>query len=468
MRPVVVCGLAGGALAVGVQLGRALQRRSSRSRAEEAQAEAARPDAPRELQPPACVPASAPAADAQETRVMDGKAIAEKVRIEMKQAAEQLYAEHKVKPGLAVVLVGTRKDSETYVRMKKKAAMEANFHSVDVVLPETVSQVELLAEVHKLNADSAVHAILVQLPLPAHIDEPAVLKAIKVEKDVDGFSALNIGNLVLKGGDPPLAIPCTPAGCVELLQRSGVDVRGKHAVVLGRSNIVGMPVAALLQSMDATVTVCHSRTQGMADHVRRADLIIAAIGKPEFVRGDWLKPGCIVIDVGINAVDDASKKLGHRLVGDVNYAEAQGIASLISPVPGGVGPMTIAMLLKNTINLARLSIGLPRLPLRNTSTKAAKAAATALPSEQDYAVVVVPGGASADPWASAVKAAALRERVQTLASAQAPPAVVLEASSCGNGAPPVSLIAFGSDGSRAKVVCSGASFEEAATHIGGA
>jgi len=191
-----------------------------------------------------------------------------------------------------------------------------------------------------------------------------VLKAIAVEKDADGFSALNVGNLCLKGGDPPLAIPCTPAGCVELLQRSGVDVRGKDAVVIGRSNIVGMPVASLLQSMDATVTVCHSRTRDMAAKVRGADIVVAAIGKAEFVRGAWLKPGCIVIDVGINSKNAPERKSGYRLVGDVNYDEASRVASAITPVPGGVGPMTIAMLLFNTVNLARHSLGLERRALR--------------------------------------------------------------------------------------------------------
>jgi len=369
-----------------------------------------------------------------------------------------------VKPGLAVVLVGERKDSQSYVRMKKKAALECDFHSVDITLPETVSQADLLAEVRKLNDDPKVHAILVQLPLPSHIDEPTVLKEIKVEKDADGFSAMNVGNLCLRGGEPPLAIPCTPAGCIELLQRSGVEVAGKNAVVLGRSNIVGMPVAALLQSMDATVQVLHSRTKDNLEHVRRADIVVAAIGKPDFVRGTWLKPGCMVIDVGINAVDDPTKKLGHRLVGDVNFAEAQGVAAMITPVPGGVGPMTIAMLLKNTLNLARHHLGLPRLPLRKTSVAAAKKAATALPAEQAYAVVV-DSGAGGDVWASAVKAAALREHVQGAAGCPSLPAVVLEASV--KPSAHVTLVAMNNDGSRSKIVASGKTFEEATAGIGG-
>jgi len=298
--------------------------------------------------------------------LIDGKAISAAVRADVKEGVASLLAEKNVRPGLAVILVGERKDSQSYVRNKKKAAAECDFHTVDVDLPDTVSQEDVLKEVERLNADPAVHGILVQLPLPKHIDEPTILKTIKVEKDADGFSAMNIGNLCLKGGDPPMAIPCTPAGCIEMLQRSNVEISGKNAVVIGRSNIVGMPVAALLQSCDATVTVCHSRTKNMEEIVRQADIVVAAIGKAFYVKGSWLKPGCVVIDVGINAIDDASKKLGYRLVGDVEFSEAKLVASKITPVPGGVGPMTIAMLLKNTLNLARQSVGLERIPLRNT------------------------------------------------------------------------------------------------------
>lgn len=345
VKPLALCGAIGGALLLGFHAGRALSR---------GDAESAEP--PRKM--------AKPAASAVETQKIDGKAIAEQVRKEVKDMAESLKKEHGICPGLAVILVGTRKDSQSYVRNKKKAAAEVNFHTVDVDLPETVSQEDMLAEVEKLNQDPNVHAILVQLPLPKHIDESTVLKSIRVEKDADGFSAQNIGNLCLRGGEPPLALACTPAGCIELLQRSGVTVSGKNAVVIGRSNIVGMPVSQLLQSMDATVTVCHSRTRDMPAIVKNADIVIAAIGKANFVKGEWLKPGCVVIDVGINAVDDATKKLGYRLVGDVDFAAAQGVASQITPVPGGVGPMTIALLLKNTLNLARHSLGLPRVPLR--------------------------------------------------------------------------------------------------------
>jgi len=298
--------------------------------------------------------------------IIDGKATAAAIQGELKEEVGRLEKEHGVLPGLAVLLVGERVDSATYVRMKKKTAAEIGIHSVDVNLPDTVTQGELLEEVEKLNADPKVHGILVQLPLPDHIDEATILKAIAVEKDADGFSALNIGNLCLRGGDPPLAVPCTPAGCIELLQRYDVEISGKDCVVLGRSNIVGMPVAALLQSCNGTVTVCHSRTANMEAKIKQADILVAAIGKPEFVRGEWLKPGAVVIDVGINSKPDATKKRGYRLVGDVHYEECAAVASAITPVPGGVGPMTIVMLMKNTINLARHSIGLPRMPLRNS------------------------------------------------------------------------------------------------------
>mmetsp|Transcript_147104 Transcript_147104/g.256716 ORF Transcript_147104/g.256716 Transcript_147104/m.256716 type:complete len:354 (-) Transcript_147104:173-1234(-) len=300
--------------------------------------------------------------------LIDGKMIAGIVRQEVKDYTAELVKDHGITPGLAVILVGSRKDSQSYVTNKKKMSTEVGFHNVDVNLPDTVSQEDLLKEVDKLNKDPKVHAILVQLPLPNHIDEPTVLEAIAVEKDVDGFSCQNIGNLCLKGGRPPMAIPCTPAGCIELLQRSEVEVSGKDAVVLGRSNIVGMPVAALLQSMNATVTVCHSRTKNLKERVQAADIVIAALGKAQMVKGDWLKPGCVVIDVGINAIDDATKKAGYRLVGDVDFPECVMVASKITPVPGGVGPMTIAMLLKNTINLARHSIGLERVALRKNAS----------------------------------------------------------------------------------------------------
>ncbi len=307
------------------------------------------------------------AATPARAELIDGTLLAGVIRGEVRDGVRKLVDEHGVTPGLAVVLVGARPDSATYVRMKKKAAGEAGIHSVSAELPESVSQSDLLCLIDELNARADVHGILVQLPLPAHIDEAAVLKRIRVDKDVDGFSAENIGNLALKGGDPPLAVPCTPAGCVELLQRSGVDPRGKHAVVVGRSNIVGMPMLHLLLSMDATVTCVHSKTLNLQEHVRRADIVVAAVGRAEMIRGSWLKPGCVVIDVGINSVPDDTKKAGYRLVGDVAFDEAVLVAAKITPVPGGVGPMTIAMLMRNTLNLARHSLGLPRIPLRKQS-----------------------------------------------------------------------------------------------------
>jgi len=332
----------GGGLLAGVLVGAQLERRKKKAAVEASKVENGKTEGER----------------------IDGKAISQTVRDEVKQATSDLLLTHGVTPGLAVVMVGSRKDSATYVRNKKKAAAEVNFHTVDVDLEESTTQEELLKELDKLNDDPKVHGILIQLPLPKHIDESFVLKQIKVEKDADGFSAMNIGNLCLKGGDPPLAVPCTPAGIIELLQRSDVELSGKTAVVIGRSNIVGMPVSQILQSCDCTVTVCHSRTKNMEDIVKTADIVIAAIGKAHYVKGHWLKPGCVVIDVGINALDDASKKAGYRLVGDVDFDAAKHVASKITPVPGGVGPMTIAMLLKNTLNLARHSVGQSRIPLR--------------------------------------------------------------------------------------------------------
>jgi len=288
-----------------------------------------------------------------EAELIDGRAIARDLRAEVKVGSAEVLASSGHAPGLAVVLVGARPDSQTYVRMKKKAAAEVGFHSVDVALPASATERDIMEAVHRLNGDPLVHGILVQLPLPAHVDEAAVLREIAVDKDVDGFSALNVGRLCLRGGQAPSAVACTPAGCVELLRRSGVQVSGKTAVVVGRSNIVGMPVAALLQQLDATVTVMHSRTPNPADVLKTADIVVAAVGRPGFVRGAWLKPGCVVIDVGINAVDDPTAKRGRRLVGDVAFDEAKRVASKITPVPGGVGPMTIAMLLKNTLSLAQ-------------------------------------------------------------------------------------------------------------------
>ncbi len=288
--------------------------------------------------------------------IIDGKAIAATIRAEIALEVEALKAKTGQVPGLATVLVGARKDSQAYVRMKKKACAEVGMRSFSHDLPADVSQQELLDVVKDLNATSEVHGILVQLPLPAHIDDEEILGAVSLEKDVDGFHPLNIGRLSMKRRDP-LFVPCTPKGCIELLDRTGVQIEGSHAVVVGRSNIVGLPVSMLLLHRNATLTICHSRTQNLADVVRSADILIAAVGRPEMVRGDWIKPGAVVIDVGINAVDDASVEKGYRLVGDVAFDEALETASAITPVPGGVGPMTIAMLLRNTMDSAQRSLG---------------------------------------------------------------------------------------------------------------
>lgn len=300
------------------------------------------------------------------TVVLDGKATAGQIQKELMNEVEKLRIEYNIIPGLAVILVGKRTDSATYVRQKKKIANEMGIYTLDITIDnEDITEDELITKVHELNSNDKIHGILIQLPLPAHINEYNVVTSIRYEKDVDGFHPLNIGNMCLKDGIPPLAIPCTPAGCIEILQRYHIAIAGKDCVVLGRSNIVGMPVAALLTSCNATVTVCHSKTQNVFDKIKQADIIVAAIGKPHYVRGEHIKPGCIIVDVGINSITDTTKKSGYALVGDVHYKECFPIASYITPVPGGIGPMTIIMLMKNTINLARHAAGLPRLPLRN-------------------------------------------------------------------------------------------------------
>jgi 5,10-methylene-tetrahydrofolate dehydrogenase/methenyl tetrahydrofolate cyclohydrolase len=285
-------------------------------------------------------------------QLIDGKAIAATIREEIKTEVEALRQRRDQVPGLATVLVGERKDSQTYVRMKKKACAEVEIASFSHDLPEDISQADLLRVVRELNANPEVHGILIQLPLPGHIDEEEVLGAVSLDKDVDGFHPINIGRLSMKRRDP-LFVPCTPKGCIELLDRTGVEIEGKRAVVLGRSNIVGLPVAMLLLHRNATLTICHSRTKNLPELVRQADILIAAVGRPEMVRGDWIKPGAVVIDVGVNAVDDPTTKSGYRLVGDVAFDEAKEVASAITPVPGGVGPMTIAMLLRNTLDSAK-------------------------------------------------------------------------------------------------------------------
>jgi methylenetetrahydrofolate dehydrogenase (NADP+)/methenyltetrahydrofolate cyclohydrolase len=290
-------------------------------------------------------------------KLIDGKAIAQAVREEAAAEVARLQGQTGQVPTLAAVLVGENPASQTYVSSKGKACTEAGMGSITHKLPATATQAEVEELVKTLNADPAVNGILVQLPLPKGLDEQAVLDLISLAKDVDGFHPMNIGQLVMKGRKP-LFIPCTPNGCIELLLRSGIPIAGAEAVVVGRSNIVGVPVAALLNNADATVTICHSKTRNLPDVVRRADIVVAAIGRPRYVRGDWIKPGAAVIDVGINRIEDPSKKSGFRLVGDVAFDEAVEVAGHITPVPGGVGPMTIAMLLTNTVRGFKMQHGL--------------------------------------------------------------------------------------------------------------
>ena len=287
-------------------------------------------------------------------QILDGKALAAEIRAEVKAKVEARVAAGKRVPGLATVLVGENPASQSYVRSKRKSSAEVGIESFGYELPETASQEEVEKLVRELNADPKVNGILVQLPLPAHLDEERVLSLISIEKDVDGFHPINIGRLAQKGRDP-LFVPCTPEGCMYMIQKSVPKIEGINAVVLGRSNIVGMPVALLLVRANATVTICHSRTKKLPDVVRQADVLVAAVGRPEMVRGDWVKPGAVVIDVGINRVDDPGQPKGYRMVGDVNFEEVKEVAGVITPVPGGVGPMTIAMLLRNTLHGAELS-----------------------------------------------------------------------------------------------------------------
>ena len=282
-------------------------------------------------------------------KVIDGNKIATVIRAELKQQVEAL-AKRGVTPGLAVVLVGENPASQVYVRNKKKACADIGIQSFSHELPAETTEKKLLALIAKLNADPRVDGILVQLPLPKHIDEQKILYAIDPEKDVDGFHPVNVGKMLI--GEKAF-LPCTPAGCQEMLVRSGFDPSGKHVVIVGRSNIVGKPMAAILMQKcagaNATVTVCHSRTKNLTALTTQGDIVIAAIGVPQFLKARMVKPGAVVIDVGINRVEDKNAKLGYRLVGDVDYKGVSKKAKAISPVPGGVGPMTITMLLKNAI-----------------------------------------------------------------------------------------------------------------------
>ena len=287
-------------------------------------------------------------------KLIDGKQIAAEIRSDVKAAVSARQEQGLPVPGLATVLVGDDPASKVYVRNKQKACAEVGIASFGYNLPAEASQQEVESLVSQLNADPTINGILVQLPLPWHLNDEAVLSAIDLHKDVDGFHPVNIGKLAQKGREP-LFVPCTPAGVMVLLEKAGATLEGANAVVLGRSNIVGMPVALLLVRANATVTICHSKTHDLPSITRQADVLIAAIGKAEMVRGDWVKPGAYVIDVGINRIDDPNSPKGSRLVGDVAFEEVREVASAITPVPGGVGPMTIAMLLRNTLHARELA-----------------------------------------------------------------------------------------------------------------
>jgi len=281
--------------------------------------------------------------------IIDGKKVAADIRAELKTKIDQLKTEDKALPGLVTILVGEDPASKVYVRMKHKACEEVGINSRAEVLDTSITETELLKLIEQYNNDPLFHGILVQLPLPKHINEDAVIEAISPAKDVDGFHPINVGKMVI---GKETFFPCTPHGVVELLQRYDITTKGKHVVVVGRSNIVGKPVANLLlqkkEGANAIVTVCHSAAEDLSYHTKQADILIAAIGRPEFIKEDMVKEGCIVIDVGVNRVDDSTSKKGYKLVGDVDFENVSKKASYITPVPGGVGPMTIAMLLKNT------------------------------------------------------------------------------------------------------------------------
>lgn len=287
-------------------------------------------------------------------QIIDGKMLAQQIRESVESDVRAMVLAGFPRPGLATILVGENPASHVYISMKHKACEQVGIESFGYVLPDNASQHEVESLVSELNSNTRVNGILVQLPLPSGLDEERILTTINLNKDVDGLNPINFGRLAQKGRDP-LFTPCTPSGVIFMLDHVGAQLDGANAVVLGRSNIVGMPVALLLVRRNATVTICHTHTQNLPKAVRQGDVVIAAIGRAETVRGDWVKPGAIVIDVGTNRVEDATKKSGYRLVGDVAYEEVKEVAGAISPVPGGVGPMTIAMLLKNTVRAAKLS-----------------------------------------------------------------------------------------------------------------
>lgn len=284
-------------------------------------------------------------------RIIDGAPIAERIRADIAQQAAAFTEKYGYPPGLGVVLVGDDPASQMYVRMKRRACEQVGLTSIPHILPQNATQEEVEATVKALNDDPKVHGILVQLPMPKHIDEERVLNLISLEKDSDGIHPLNMGLLALKGREP-LFTSATPTGCMLILEDIGVQVAGANVVVVGRSNIVGMPIALMLIKANATVTVCHSRTKDLQAYLREADIVIAAAGQPEYIQGEWLKPGAVVIDVGTNKVDDPGSERGYRYVGDVHLDSAKEVVSAITKVPGGVGPMTITVLLQNTMKAA--------------------------------------------------------------------------------------------------------------------
>lgn len=287
-----------------------------------------------------------------EAKIIDGKLLAENLRAEIAAGTAKLKAEKGVTPGLAVILVGNNPASVSYVTAKEKACIEAGMLSREIRLPEETTQAELVGLVRELNEDPAIHGILVQLPVPKHISDKAVIDAIAPEKDVDGFTPVNVGKMLI---GEECFLPCTPHGIIKLIEFSGMDIKGKHAVVIGRSNIVGKPVAVLLsrKETNATVTLCHTGTKDIASFTRQADIVVVAAGRPNTLTGDMLKEGAVVIDVGVNRIADSSRPKGFRLAGDADYESCSRVASAITPVPGGVGPMTITMLLWNTLESAK-------------------------------------------------------------------------------------------------------------------
>jgi len=292
--------------------------------------------------------------------LLDGKKLAAEMRAEIRRKVAELKASKQIEPGLGVLLVGENPASVSYVTAKEKACAEAGILSKEIRLPSTATQNEIVAVVHQFNADPQIHGILVQLPLPKGIDENAVIDAIAPEKDVDGFTPVNVGRMMI---GLPSFLPCTPHGIIRMLLKAGVETAGKHAVVIGRSNIVGKPVAHLLSRKapggNATVTICHTHTRDLASHTRNADILVVAAGHANTVTGDMVKPGAVVIDVGVNRVPDATFPRGYRLCGDVDFESVSRVASLLTPVPGGVGPLTITMLLFNTLEAASRAAGEP-------------------------------------------------------------------------------------------------------------